>query len=107
MRSGLNLAGLMAFAWFSSMQISWAQQSLTPDEFTAEYSAEAQIRDEMVPLTPFSGLSSTLLTKTFGLNTPWADDSNGHVLMAKPKWYWRNVDSEGKPGLINAQIRLI
>jgi hypothetical protein len=50
-----------------------------------------------VPLTPFSDLSSTLLSRTFGLATPFADDSNGYALVAKPKWYWRNVDSEGKP----------
>ena len=97
MRQYVNLAGLVAFAWLFGTQISEAQQPLTPEQFAAEYIGEAQVRDEMVPLTPASGLSSTLLSRTFGIAAPYADDSNGLVFIAQPKWYWRHVDSEGKP----------
>lgn len=97
MRNRLKPAGLCAFAWLIGMQISSAQSTLTPDRFTAEYEGELQVRDEMVPLTPISGLSSTLLSRTFRVATPFADNSNGYVFTAKPKWYWRNLDSEGKP----------
>ena len=97
MRQYVNLAGLVALAWLFGTQISEAQQPLTPEQFAAEYIGEAQVRDEMVPLTPVSGLSSTLLSRTFGIATPFADDSNGLAFVAQPKWYWRHVDSEGKP----------